>query len=98
MKYFTRTMLLTIWLFVIVAPSVISLLDVHNPVLVTSLNEEEQQEYGKQAKAEEKIIHDICYDFSLALQPKKLLLGDYASTNHIEHIIEILLPPPEFIR
>jgi len=96
-KNFARTTLLTLWLFAIVAPSVITLMDVENPVIVTNLNEEEQQESGKKTQGEEKIVKDSFYDFSLIAQAKKSVRGDYFSGNNFEHTIEILLPPPEHI-
>ncbi len=87
--------LLSLWLFAIVAPSVITLIDVDNPVLVTNLNEEEHQESGKKSQLEEKILNNGRFDFSLIAQSKKSMLGHYHSSGPIEHTIEILLPPPE---
>ena len=96
-KDFARITLLTLWLFAIVAPSVITLMDVENPVIVTNLNEEEQQESGKKTQGEEKIVNENLHDFSLIAQSKKSVMGDYHPISHLEYTIEILLPPPEHI-
>lgn len=85
------------WLFAIVAPSIITLCDVENPVIVTNLNEEEQQETGKKSQAEEKIVNSGISDFSLIAQSKKSFIGDFYSLKHIDFTLEILLPPPERI-
>lgn len=97
MKYYALLILFTLWLFAIVAPSVITLMDVDNPILVTSLNEEEQQKSGKKSPSEEKIISEGHFDFSLIAQSRRAILGDYYPIGHIDHTIEILLPPPEQI-
>ncbi len=97
MRYIAPILLLSLWLFAIVAPSVITLMGVDNPVLVTNLNEEEQTESGKKAQAKEKIINDSYFDFSLIAQSKKSVLGDYHPIGHIDYTLEILLPPPEHI-
>ncbi len=97
MKGFAQIVLLFLWLFAIVTPSIITLVDDDNPVLVTNLNEEEQQESGKKSQANEKIINDGHFDFSLIAQSQEAILGDYNSIGHVEHTIEILLPPPEHI-
>lgn len=96
-RNFARITLLTLWLFAIVAPSVITLMDVENPVIITNLNEEEQQESGKKTQDEEKIVNENIYDFSLIAQSKKSVRGDYHPLSHLQHTIEILLPPPEHI-
>ncbi|MGB6154223.1 MAG: hypothetical protein WBG48_19735 [Pricia sp.] len=97
MKVFAQILLLSLWLFAIVAPSVMTLVDDENPVLVTNLNEEEQQESGKKSQVNEKIMNDGHFDFSLIAHSKKAILGDYHSLGHIEYTVEILLPPPEHI-
>ncbi len=96
-KDLARITLLTLWLFAIVVPSVITLMDVDNSVIATNLNEEEQQESGKKTQDEEKIVNENIHDFSLIAQSKKSAMGDYNTLSHLEHTIEILLPPPEHI-
>jgi len=96
-KNFACITLLSLWLFAIVAPSVITIMDVENPVIVTNLNEEEQHESGKKTQDEEKIVNENIYDFSLIAQSRRSVMGDYHPLGHLQHTIEILLPPPEHI-
>ena len=97
MKDFMRITLLLLWLFAIVAPSVITLMDVDNPVVVTNLNEEEQEELGKKTQGEEKFVNENILDFSLIAQSQKSIMGDYHPLGHIDYTLEILLPPPKHI-
>jgi len=97
MKKFARISLLILWLFAIVTPSAITLFDIDNPVVVTNLNEEEQQESGKKSQAEEKIVNDGMSDFSLIAQSKKSMMDGYHPLGYLDHTLEILLPPPEYI-
>lgn len=97
MKTFARTVLLSLWLFAIVAPSVITLMDVDNPVIVTNLNEEEQQETSKKSPVEEKMLHGQPCDFSVIAQSKKSFKGNHHAIIHSNHTSEILVPPPEHI-
>ncbi|SIS39559.1 hypothetical protein SAMN05421766_101461 [Zobellia uliginosa] len=97
MKDFGRFLLLSLWLFAIVAPSVITLLDVDNPIMVTNLNEEEQQEMGKKSPLEEKIVNENYFDFSLIAQSEQSVMGHYHLMGYIDFTIEILLPPPEHL-
>ncbi|MEQ8422572.1 MAG: hypothetical protein RIB64_21370 [Arenibacter algicola] len=97
MKVFARILLLSLWLFAIVAPSAITLLDIDNPVIVTNLNEEEQQETGKKSPLQEKFVNDSFTDFSLIALSQKSLLGVYHPMGHVNFTQKILLPPPEHI-
>ncbi|CAM3443815.1 hypothetical protein ZORO111903_02780 [Zobellia roscoffensis] len=97
MKVFARFLLLSLWLFAIAAPSVITLLDVDNPVIVTNLNEEEQQENLKKSPVEEKFVSTNYYDFSLIALSERSILGHYHIMGYIDFTVEILLPPPEHL-
>ena len=97
MKVFARFLLLSLWLLAIAAPSVITLLDVDNPVMITNLNEEEQQEAGKKSPLEEKFVKDSCFDFSLIALSEQSIMGHYHVMGYIDFTLEILLPPPERI-
>lgn len=97
MKVFARVLLLSLWLFAIVAPSAITLLDIDNPVIVTNLNEEEQQETGKKSPLQEKFVNESFTDFSLIALSQKSLLGVYHPMGHVNFTQKILLPPPEHI-
>lgn len=97
MKDFARITLLFLWLFAIVAPSALTLMDVDNPIVVTNLNEEEQQETGKKAQSEEKIANGNISNFPLIAQSKKSIMDHYYLVAHIDYTSEILLPPPEYL-
>ncbi|MEQ9582332.1 MAG: hypothetical protein RIM68_09240 [Arenibacter sp.] len=97
MKVFARILLLSLWLFAIVAPSAITLMDIDNPVIVTNLNEEEQQETGKKSPLQEKFVNDSSSNFSLIALSQKSLLGVYHPIGHVNFTQKILLPPPEHI-
>jgi len=97
MKRFARISLLTLWLFAIVVPSAITLFDIENAIVITNLNEEEQQETGKKNQDEEKIIDGGIADFSMIAQSKKYVMGKHHSIGYLDYTLEILLPPPEHI-
>lgn len=97
MKVFARTLLLSLWLFAIAAPSAFTLLDIDNPVIVTNLNEEEQQETGKKSPLQEKFVNDGFNDYSLIALSQKSIMGVYHPMGHIDFTKKILLPPPEHI-
>jgi hypothetical protein len=97
MKVFARLLLLSLWLFAITAPSAFTLLDVDNPVIVTNLNEEEQQETGKKSPLQEKFVNDGNTDYSLIALSQKSIMGVYHQMGHIDFTKKILLPPPEHI-
>lgn len=97
MKIFARYILLGFWLFAIVAPSAITLLDIDNPVIVTNLNEEEQQEILKKSPVEEKFVNNGYLDFMLIALSQKSQMGIYHPMGIKDFSLEILLPPPEHI-
>jgi len=96
MKAVARMTLLFLWLFAVVAPSIIILCDVENTVLVLNLNEEEQ-EMGQKSQVDEKIIGSVIFDFSLIAQSKEFFAADFYSLRYIDFASEVLLPPPEQI-
>ncbi|WP_373516903.1 hypothetical protein [Pricia sp.] len=89
--------LLGLWLFAIAAPSVITLIDVDTPVVVSNLNEEEHQEQGKKSVDEKKVDHNGLSDFSLLSQWQESILYSPYLLRNSEHRAEIVLPPPECI-
>lgn len=95
MKSIVRTTLLVLWLFAIGAPSLITLCDVDNPIVVTNLNEEEHQETGKKSQAEEKFVNDHDFDYSLIKHSKESEISDFHLLGTFDHILEIVPPPPE---
>ena len=95
MKMFARKLMLSIWLFGIVMPSVVSLTG-DDQVIVVNLNEEEQQEAAKKIQAEKDIINDKPrHFFSLQAQSKTWMTGIHKSLGDNDFNLEILLPPPE---
>ena len=95
MKNFARITLLCLWIFAIAAPSIITLLDVENPVVITNLNEEEQQEFGKKSQAEEKIVKDSTFNFYFKSLHKNSIVDTYNLLSYNNSFLEILSPPPE---
>lgn len=95
MKKFARITLLIFWLFAIVAPSIITLCNVEQPVVITNLNEEEQQETSKKVNGEEKFVNNSFLDFSLLNQSRKSNSCYYYCMGHLDHTLENVLPPPK---
>ena len=95
MKDFARMVLLFLWLFAIVAPSIITLMDANNSVILTNINEEEQQEFGKKSQAEEKMVKDNTFKFSLETLHQNPIVDAYRPVSYKAYILEILSPPPE---
>lgn len=88
--------LLFVWIFAILAPPIISLLnDEGNAVISINLNEEEQQEQGKKNQGEEKIVKENATDFAFLFTVKKGNECNFYVMPHTEYTVEILLPPPE---
>jgi len=89
--------LLGLWLFAITAPSVTTLIDVDESVMVTNLTEEEHQEQGKKGADEKKVVNSGLSDLSLlSLRQQSALFNPYLLRNS-DHKAEIILPPPERI-
>ncbi|SDL64402.1 hypothetical protein [Kriegella aquimaris] len=87
--------LLSIWLFAIFAPPIISLLNSDGSTIITvNLNEEEQPEQGKKNIAEKKIVYDNT-NYSFLAQLKNSTSSDFYLLANFDHTLEIILPPPE---
>jgi len=97
MKVIARFTLLLLWLFALTAPSIITLCDVDNPVVVTNLNEEEQQESGKKSVGEEKFVKENLLDFSLIALFDSSVNGNFHSIDSFDLSLEVLSPPPDHI-
>ncbi len=90
--------LLFSWVFAIVAPPLVSMLNPDKkPIVTVNLNEEEQHDQGKKSPVEEKFLTGNICDFSLIAQSKKSAMGNYNPITHINIPSEILLPPPKHI-
>ncbi|TLP73138.1 hypothetical protein [Maribacter sp. ACAM166] len=95
MRNTARITLLLLWLFAVAAPSIITLCNVDNPIVVTNLNEEEQQESGKKSMAEEKFVKENLLDFSLIAIYENSIRRNVHSIDCFNLSLEVLSPPPE---
>lgn len=87
--------LLGLWLFAIAAPSVITLINPDKLVVVTNLNEEEQNEQGKKSIDEKKVVDsDVC-DFSWTSKLGNTTNFKFYLAKSLDTTLEIILPPPE---
>lgn len=95
MKDLARIILLFLWLFAIVAPSIITLCDFDNHITITNLNEEEQQESGKKNIGEEKFVKENILDFSLIALYQNSTSANFNDMESFDLLLEVLYPPPE---
>ncbi len=91
-----RILLLFFWVSVIMAPSIITLLDVNNTLIIANSNEEEQEE-GEKDQVQENIFNTNSTDFSLVALEESPFISGYYLIGKTGHTIEILLPPPEYL-
>ncbi|MDO1512704.1 hypothetical protein Q2T41_08555 [Maribacter confluentis] len=97
MKHIARITLLLLWLFAITAPSIITLCDTENPIVVTNLNEEEQQETGKKSMGEEKYVKENAIDFSLIALTQNTNSRKHYLLGCFDFALEVISPPPEYL-
>ena len=91
----THHVLLFLWLFAILAPPTISLLnEENNSILTVNLNEEEQEQ-AKKNSDEKLVVEKKGSDFSRLAHLQGLLSHDFYMADSSEHISEIILPPPK---
>lgn len=89
--------LISIWLFAVFAPPIISLASNEDGIFISlNLNEEEQQEQAKKDDSEEKTLLES-WIAQIHISPtERTLLSDHLEIIISSHAIEIPLPPPEF--
>ncbi|WP_339836126.1 hypothetical protein [uncultured Maribacter sp.] len=97
MKHIARITLLLLWLFAIAAPSIITLCDIDNPIVLSNLNEEEQQESGKKSMGEEKFVKENSLDLSLIAIYKNSFNSSFQIIDCSNLSLEVLSPPPKYI-
>ena len=88
--------LLAIWLFAVIAPPVITLVNEEERVYISFNQTEEEQEQGKKDNSEEKIVQETLEyaDLSSLRTTRKFNLENM---NHAPaFFLEIPLPPPEY--
>ena len=87
---------LSLWVFSILAPSVITLAsNGEETLMILCHNEEEQQETGKKDSVEEKIIPEYKDPNSLTHHTEDIVPGDKYTQHSSNYVVEIHLPPPE---
>ena len=91
-----RILLLFFWVSVIIAPSIITLLDVDNTPIITNISEEEQEE-GEKDQVQENIFNTNSTDLSLVALEESPSISSYYLIGNTGHTVEILLPPPEYL-
>ncbi len=96
MQLIARLTLLIFWLFAITAPSIITLCDVENPIVITNLNEEEQ-ESGKKSLGEEKFVNENFIDFSFISIYENSVIGNNNIIGYLDLYLEVFSPPPDYI-
>lgn len=90
--------LISIWLFAVFAPSIISYINNEESFFISvNLNDEEPQEQTKKDDKEEKTFLEN-WITPIAVSPmERTFLSEQQELNISSHSIEILLPPPEFL-
>ncbi|MFX0556223.1 hypothetical protein ACOCEA_05470 [Maribacter sp. CXY002] len=87
-----------VWLFAIVAPSMVSYLsDEDQTVISFNLNEEEQQEQDQKSTAEEKFVKENSLDISFLKFHIKSSIKDLEYIKYYNHTLEVQSPPPKHI-
>ena len=96
MRNLILTGLLSLWIFSILAPSIITIYHGGDETLmILCHNEEEQQESGKKDSVEEKIVSEE-KEQKLIINLFDEMVPDDKNTEHSSnYIVEIHLPPPE---
>lgn len=94
MTIFARITLLLLWLFAVTAPSIITLCDIDNPIVITNLNEEEQ-ESGKKSMGEEKFFKENSLDFSTIAIFESSIISNFNPIGYLDLSQEVFSPPPD---
>lgn len=89
-----RVTLILLWLFAVTAPSIITLCDIDNPIVITNLSEEEQ-ESGKKSFGEEKFVKENSLLFSIVSAFENTIIDNTNKLGHLDLYLEVLSPPPD---
>ena len=96
MRNLILTGLLSLWIFSILAPSIITIYHGGDETLmILCHNEEEQQESGKKDNVEEKIVSEEKEQKFIINLFDEMVPGDTNTEHSSNYIVEIHLPPPE---
>ena len=89
---------LSLWIFSIVIPSAIAIVDKgEQSILVLSHKEEEKHETEKKDTVEEKIVTESSNGYTVSSFGENSTRLDWYVLNYSFHIEEIPLPPPEHL-
>ncbi|MCE2613464.1 hypothetical protein LVD13_10800 [Flavobacteriaceae bacterium D16] len=88
--------LLLIWLFAIIAPPVITLVNEEERVYISINQNEEEQEQGKKDTSEEKIVQETLEYGSLLAFSATSKFKSHNVNQTPAFFLEIPLPPPEY--
>ena len=90
--------LISIWLFAVFAPSIVSLVNNEDGIFISvNLNEEKNQEEGKKDDSEEKTLLEYWLTQMHISPLERTFLSDQLEIIISSHAIEIPLPPPEYL-
>jgi len=90
--------LISIWLFAVFAPSIVSLVNTEDGIFISvNLNEEKNQEEGKKDDSEEKTLLEYWLTQMHISPLERTFLSDQLEIIISSHAIEIPLPPPEYL-
>ena len=97
-RHFILFTLIFLWIFAIVAPTVITLVD-RNPksVVISTLNEEEHQKQGKKDVGEKEIAFESFRNQGLFAFQNKKNPCESATVWPMDRALEILVPPPQYL-
>ncbi|MCX2718374.1 hypothetical protein [Lentiprolixibacter aurantiacus] len=88
--------LLAIWLFAVIAPPLITLVNEDERVYISINQNEEEQEQGKKDNTEEKIVQESLEYASLLFFRTSRNFNSENTGEVLPCFLEIPLPPPEY--
>ena len=89
---------LSLWIFSILAPSVMVIMDSdQQEIWVIYHSEEEQKESDTMDSFEEKIIADDTFSMDFYQQSEMPQLADMYQLGDFSHVDEVIIPPPEHL-
>ncbi|WP_405412021.1 hypothetical protein [Maribacter sp. Asnod1-A12] len=97
MTFLARILLLLLWLFAVTAPSIITLCDIENPIVITNLNEEEQESGKKSSIGEEKFVKESSLVYVEVSIFESSIINNFKMIDYLNLSFEVLSPPPDQI-
>lgn len=97
-RHFILITLLSLWIFAIVAPTVITLVDRNQKsVVISTLNEEEHQKQGKKEVGKKEIAFEYFRNQGLLAFQNKKNPCELSMVWPMDRALEILVPPPRYL-